>query len=405
MKEIKEYWRSFPILLYMTVCVLPILSRNLNTTYMLIIVALLFVSSIRRTITIDTNQFVMLLIWILYLIIEYLRRRSDSAIGNLYENILFILPMLYCAINRIDRRSKWIVIISYFALQTYVAVVNVNLLVNNSYLSKYMTAGVEYVVRSHRRTNLGSIANVFSSVIVSLLSIQLLQRTEKRSYRFLLVLLIIINTAFIVLARSTLCLVVFLLGVLLILWAKSKSHRRIALAFAAVLVLLAAFLFIGTIRDAIYDSGMAYEYKNRILELIEWITGGSRINSLEHISGRASDYLSSIVSFLRHPIFGVGMVYSVDVSIIGMHSEVLDFLARYGVMGVMIFAPIVKGFYEKTIDVKSDIAKSILCVVIVYSMFNPCINRTSGIAVFWIIPFAISLITKEERENDFNYLE
>ena len=87
MKEIKEYWRSFPILLYMTVCVLPILSRNLNTTYMLIIVALLFVSSIRRTITIDTNQFVMLLIWILYLIIEYLRRRSDSAIGNLYENI------------------------------------------------------------------------------------------------------------------------------------------------------------------------------------------------------------------------------------------------------------------------------------------------------------------------------
>ena len=47
--------------------------------------------------------------------------------------------------------------------------------------------------------------------------------------------------------------------------------------------------------------------------------------------------MTSIVTFAMNPIAGVGLMYSADRTLVGMHSDVLDFLARFGLIGLGLF--------------------------------------------------------------------
>jgi O-antigen ligase len=76
------------------------------------------------------------------------------------------------------------------------------------------------------------------------------------------------------------------------------------------------------------------------------LPGGQHTKEGQFASDRISLYGISYKTFLEHPIMGVGAYYSVagvDVGLehgIGAHSDLLDNLARYGLIGAVLYLPI-----------------------------------------------------------------
>ena len=182
---------------------------------LLVVILLLLLSSVRKVMKINLALLLCWVVMVLFLILQHFRVSGINAIGNLYENVLFFLPILYYSLgNKMDEDKEiLLVLFAYMALQTYVAVYNIRLLLVYPYLSKYMTAGVGYVVSGYRFTDLGSVSNVFSSVCVSVFALHIIRKQKTGFWRILFMGIFAINGMFVILARSTLCLVVFVWGI------------------------------------------------------------------------------------------------------------------------------------------------------------------------------------------------
>lgn len=213
-----------------------------------------------------------------------------------------------------------------------------------------------------------------------------------------------INGMFVILARSTLCLVVFVWGILLLVGGNKKASRFF-IVLLTILSLAIILVFSGAVQEIIENTSMALDYKRRALDILSFVRGDQDVDSLGYINGRFWDYVASLSTFVHHPLFGVGMIYSTDVSVIGMHSEVLDFLARYGILGLILFGLLYRLYINEVRLRESALYTPLILVFLLYAILNPFISRTSGIALFWIIPIINTLYYKEKTIDDTVCLE
>ncbi len=401
MNDILKRWRVIPVIIYMICCILPSISRNIGVLPLLIVIILLFVSLIERIVRFDINMLGLIMVYWVYIIFEYLRVRNITSIGNLFDNMLFIVPIIYVLFNnKEDEVNNKIIVYSSIIIQTVVAYSNILLLIEKPYLSKYMTGGVGYVVDEYKNTNLGGVTNVFISVCISIVILIIIKSVNNKFLKVLLYVAFFINGSFIIIARSTICLCIFIIG---IIWFPrvGKLHTKVFVTFLIVILGLLFFAFSKSISESIMNLDIPSEYKDRIIEIIDWITGESSIDTLGSINGRFVDYITSIKTFLTNPILGKGMIYSSDVSVVGMHSELVDFLARYGLVGIIILTLIIKKHMKIIkIDYKEDL-KFFVGIILLYMVFNPVITRGTGIILFWIIPYVIKInIQRESRIDD-----
>lgn len=395
--KVRDYYFCLPVLLYIVTSVLPIISRNIGTATIIAVLLLQFIPNIRKIIVLEPNVVLLFFTYVIYIIIQYFRVTYVTSIGNLYENILFVLPILYFPLYRVSTDRKKIIVISFIGLQTYVAIDNIVLLANKPYLSKYLTGGVSYVVSDYQHSNLGSVTNVFTSVCVVFISLLIYKNFVKKIYRIALICSIIINSLFVFYARSTLCVLVLFWGIIFFI-GKERIKNQLLFVFIILLSLIAIIVLLSIIREYIANSDMAYEYKNRFLNIIDLISGNDDINSLGFINGRSEDYLLSIKTFLKNPLFGVGMIYSSDIIFVGMHSEIFDFMARYGLIGGILFVSLLKYYFHLQNNTKQSEYKTIIVIIVLYSLFNPCISKETGIIFFIILP-CLTDFYKQERYN------
>ncbi|MPN58637.1 hypothetical protein SDC9_206344 [bioreactor metagenome] len=96
------------------------------------------------------------------------------------------------------------------------------------------------------------------------------------------------------------------------------------------------------------------------------------------------------------------MIYSTDTSVIGMHSEVIDFLARYGLAGVFLLIMVMINFrkhVDREIEKNSSLIKIsmryIICITIFYSILNPVISIGAGLILFFIFPIFLRFLNLE----------
>jgi O-antigen ligase len=126
--------------------------------------------------------------------------------------------------------------------------------------------------------------------------------------------------------------------------------KRLSLKFAAsLLFVVASLLFVAFGADLMLF--VARNVKSEVLSIkaravASLLPGGQRSEEGQFASGRISLYGTSFKTFLEHPILGVGAYYSVagvDVGLdqgIGGHSDLLDNLARYGLIGAVLYLPV-----------------------------------------------------------------
>ncbi|MDR3753288.1 MAG: O-antigen ligase family protein [Terracidiphilus sp.] len=178
--------------------------------------------------------------------------------------------------------------------------------------------------------------------------------------------------------------------------------KRLPLKFAAsLLTVVAGLLFLVFGADL-----MLYIARNVNSEVLaikaraaaSLLPGGQHTKEGQFASDRISLYGTSFKTLLEHPIAGVGAYYSVagvDVGLeqgIGGHSDLLDNLARYGLVGAGLYLPILFPLAFRAVSEGKGTAygKSALAMWVLFFLMccsNPVSGQTEvGVSVFLLWP-------------------
>lgn len=392
--RIFSFFEQCLIILYCALTILPYFSKNLNPTVTLAICLAITLFAVVRNFPNCYTTLAFVLIWIVYIVFEYFRVADNTTYGNLLSSILFCFPIVITARNDMNE-IKWITNV-FCVTQTYVAIVNIKVLLEDPTVQKYVTGGIE---DKYQYTNIGGLTSVFSSVILVLIGCYLLITVKKKFIKFLLLAIEIINIVYIYLAGSMICLVVTILGILsfLFLAVIKKQETRIIAFFVIFVIFIVILLSFDRIVDYIVNNyNVNVYYKKRLLDTDSYMSGDKG----DSLSGRIDLYFVSIASFIKHPVIGVGMIYNAEDSVVGMHSGILDFLARFGLFGVAIFC-LMLYFY---IRIRKDTAKTsvktnivpLFILIFIYALLNPYMDLTSGTITFLVLPAFYNVLTKSD---------
>src|SRR5699024_10895880 len=109
--------------------------------------------------------------------------------------------------------------------------------------------------------------------------------------------------------------------------------------------------------------------------------GGSN-NTAQNLYNRTQKYQMSFDTFVDNPITGVGGYYYVDGVGVGYHSQILDDLARYGVLGLLFYILFFYYFYKyvKIQWFKSNFKSNFFVALLTFlfiSLLNPTFSSQS----------------------------
>jgi hypothetical protein len=178
--------------------------------------------------------------------------------------------------------------------------------------------------------------------------------------------------------------------------------KRLPLKFAAsLLAVVAGLLFLVFGADLMLF--IARNVNSEVLSIkaraaASLLPGGQHTKEGQFASDRISLYGTSFKTFLEYPIAGVGAYYSiagVDVGLdqgIGGHSDLLDNLARYGLVGAGLYLPILFPLAFRAVREGKGTAygKSALAMWALFFLMccsNPVSGQTEvGVSVFLLWP-------------------
>lgn len=133
----------------------------------------------------------------------------------------------------------------------------------------------------------------------------------------------------------------------------------------------------------------------KIEKLILMLEGDGNLNDA---TSRVYLMNVSINTFLKNPILGKGIYYH-NFAIVGGHSQILDDLARFGLIGYgIIIMPIVNffKFLIKNLDEEKKIYIILIGLYIGLSIFNVSMPYYISMVIFTIIPIWINGIKRSE---------
>lgn len=171
-------------------------------------------------------------------------------------------------------------------------------------------------------------------------------------------------------------------------------------------ILIFLSLFIAAIGvDVIFNEGLAYvDYISvRLTALYNFVTAGEFSSELERV--RLAGL--SLSTFLANPIFGVGYDFvslegglnAAYESGIGHHSEAIDFLARFGLFGVLTASVIVLFIRRSGLmaELNGRVGASIVFYLVGYSLLNNFVSAGMGFVLFFFLPIINRINTEPQK--------
>lgn len=279
-------------------------------------------------------------------------------------------------------------------------------LMTNVNASRYLTSSSvdENVQNSLQILNVGSFDYIYG-ILISLSSIIINARYEKKYKRLAYLLLSLLIVICIVKANFTIAYILLLVSALLYVLPKSKSilSKIMTILTIFLMVFITPFL-LEKIFHALMNSTTSIYSQNKLESLLGVLNGTS---SLGDTSIRFSLMKMDIDSFLSSPLFGVGGYYRTSVGTgVGQHSQLLDELARYGIFGVLLLfffiVRSVKHLWNEYME-KGRQNPLLIPTMMLFglSLLNPMFNDGILVCYFAVIP--IMLRGKEIDDEDMLY--
>ena len=323
----------------------------------------------------------MILIWIIYAVILRIIGFSSTSWGNYGIYILFYFPLFAFCFYReyLNEYEKKRIIVFILIVSLSNMVYNTIFLINNPGANLELNFSDLYSGMNVGNTD-------FTFIIMLVLIVCACYGLQGRK---LFILFFVVGFFYLIISSKTTSFLIFLF-ILYILFinmilTKIGKKQRIVVIIAGVLLPL-----------CIYSEGLdllVHVIKN------EYIV--ERINALMQ-GNIESTYLSrfelakiSLNTFLNHPIFGIGYV-KVDFALIsytstgiGHHSEFIDHLGRYGIIGAAFYLIIWINYYKSIQKMNGSkynmqIAKIIFIAFLATSVLNNSMNAMSGIIIFYL---------------------
>ena len=212
-------------------------------------------------------------------------------------------------------------------------------------------------------------------------------------------------------ASFAITILIFFTGFILVLLVKNRK------AFFATIFLLAILLLIipnEIIGKFLLDIASIFGTDSVIYEKLSDLAVGFLGESMGEQTGyRLKLYLTSLLTFLKQPLFGINGPFGNPYDSIGMHSGWLDFIAFFGLFsGIPLFMTIYNNFKKNLIYFKGNSFCGYIIVVqflfLIFGLINPNLFVYEiGFVTFCIIP-SIPFINycikdrKHKRVNDIN---
>lgn len=329
------------IIVYSITAIVPRLISSYLTTYfyLLVLVAcllLVLVSRGRKSV----DEYVILIIpFIIWKLLVYLITRP-SLIDLGYNILLDFSPIilgLYIT-KRLDYSSK-----KYFSIIIIVAIA-ITLLTSYIGLQQYPDAS-RYLATvadasesrnvKYNMMNIGGYEFVYTTVLLYPLLIYAYKQGKIKF--FWTIVIAIIELVFIIQTSYTTALILWMLSTMFFFFNKDfKSKNLIYVGIIAVLLFFVLWDLFSSWIDLLADNIASKDISERLHAL-----AGGQIGLENSEDNRLELYLRSINTFLAHPI--IGSLTSGG----GGHSSILDTLARYGLMGAVIFIVLYTVIFKK----------------------------------------------------------
>lgn len=322
-----------------------------------------------------------ILIWIIYAVILRVIGFSSASWGNYGIYILFYFPLFvfYFYRERLNECEKKRIMI--FILIVALS----NMLYNTIFLINNPGANLELNFSDlYSGMNIGNSGFTFIIMLVLIFCACYVLQGRK-----MFILPFVIGLFYLVISSKTTSFLIFLiilyiLSINIVLTKISRTQRIIIIIIGII-----ALIFI-------YREGLDFlvhvirnEYiVERINALIQGDTGSTYLSRLELAK-------ISLNTFSKHPIFGIGYVkadfalISYTSTGIGHHSEFIDHLGRYGIIGAVFYLLIWINYYKSIQKMNGSkdsirIANMMFVAFLVTSFLNNSMDAMSGIIIFYL---------------------
>lgn len=323
----------------------------------------------------------------------------------------FIIPSIgYFVVKHYNRKEKTVLLTAF-------ALVYAANLIYNIILGKQMPDIFEQLSSKEESLQYATLMNIANTgfivvgywLIGALLMAALL--LKERLWRMLCILFIV-TIGYYMLFQNTrgtaiLLLIVELVGLFLAYFEPSRqANRRAYYLFSVVFLILLAFIVFIPIMSWLMQHLQSERLADRLNDLVDFRQAGGNINNVKEGSFTERLLLAqtSLNSFLSSPIsilIGIGdhtQAIGMDLvkSGIGNHSEFIDVLGRYGLVGAFVFLNIMKSYYRllRHMTTHREILKyvDVIFVVIILSGFlNNIFYPAMEMFLFMIYPIIIEL--------------
>ncbi len=345
------------------------------------------------------GMFLFLFIMFIYYMIGY----GDLSLLDFINYILLlsigINSTLY--INRLSFRTKKIVKRYILTCISVTVITTLGVLYTNPVAVRLLTSTstANQVITTLEKSNVGSFDFIYGLVIVlPVLTYVASQKKEKTKKIFYLVL-IMFSILCIFKSNFTTAYILLVIDILLYLFFKSDS---IFGKITSVLLLIIFSIFgkdiLGWYFNMLLENTTSIWSKTKLLNIINIINGNGTLSAT---TDRVELILRDVYSFIDSPFIGKGAFYSVGSSIyIGQHSQFLDELARYGLLGVIPLSYFIYSCIRQILTSINDklMRNKFLIATVVFLMLgflNPIFN--DGILFFYFI--VIPILIEERKIN------
>jgi hypothetical protein len=244
------------------------------------------------------------------------------------------------------------------------------------------------------KRNISSIYLFQSLVVIAPIFIFMIKKKIKAFWAIFAIILIIIA---VLKASFTISLLLLIAGIgLSLIYVRGIAGKVLLVLLSFVLVLLPWESIFGYLSSVIENSYIS----TRLHDLSVYFSEG---NITGTVSARFNVYISSFMTFIRHP-FGIGAHYSYNKleNGIGYHSQILDDLARYGVFALAFYIVFLTQYFKllKKQWVKINMEEAVFPIFIVYVGFlilNIAFRSSAeSVVMLYILPVLPDLILNKK---------
>lgn len=360
--------------------------------------------------------------WMVYLLLCVIM----VMIGMSSTNLNFIISRLpyyltpaigYFVVKNYNRKEKVILLAAFFAVFLYNLIHNIIIGNQDSYIFEEQ-ASTEASIKFSILMNLADTYFIMVGYLLIGVQIMFLLTIKKMGWHLFSILLII-PIAYYMLFQNTrgiaiLLLFVELIGFIVAYYEPRNQRNRGIFYFTMtiLLVLVLFFVFIPIMNWAI-ENVQSERLAKRLEDLLDLRLAGGNSNKIAEgsLAARLELAQTSLNTFLANPInmlMGIGdhtLSFGGDLrkSGIGSHSEFIDVLARYGLIGALIYWKIMTSLFKwfKKLTGEREVFKyvNIIFFVIIMSGFlNQLFLPKPLLFMYLVFPILIEI-----ADDGYNY--